>query len=851
MPLRWRVSCTTRVPVACCDVYAASKCLVSVPPERYCVALMTSAEAKSAGGPGPRDIIGLALASAAVLALQVTATRLFSFLVWYHFAFLVLSIAFLGFTAGGMLVQSRRVAQRSLLTRLGLAGGLGTLGTFFALAHLPLEPHLLATWTAGLAFIGAVLVTLVPFVCLGAYVCLTLATWPEHISGLYAANMIGSALGCALVVFLLDLLGVPAAFLASGLMAFSAGICSMQPAPSRSRAWLVAGVSVCAWLALVYAATDALRPWVYMKSAKAFPHLPRELIAERHTDSLSSVDIYRNPFPLAAQTPTLWGISETCPQCPAPEIVGFAIDGWALTSVVRRSQVEGPNNVLTYLPAALPYRQHRADDTLIIGAGGGIDVLTALHYGAKHVVGVELNPIVLNAVKGRYAELAGHLYSDPRVEMHNAEGRHFLKREKRKFDLIQLSGVDTFAASQAGAFALHENYLYTVEALRDYLDALKPDGMLTFTRWLYVPERQTIRLAAMLDRVLRERGVAHPQNHFVVFSSDLFAVVMIKKTEFAPTEIEQLLADVAEKKFLPIYVPYRRVNPLKDKWGDNPFYQMWDVGPEKFVADYSLDIRPTTDDRPFFFEYQRWGRPLARDKVFKNQNAQVVLLETLTVCGVLCAAILMLARRRFRAVPVRLGVGAHLYFAALGLAYIFVENVLVQRMILCLGSPAYALTVILFTLLAASGLGSSLAVRWRLVQKRPQLTMLCVAGLLLAYSVWLRPLLDAVLAFELSTRIVIVVALISPLGFLMGMPFPLAIARLSRADSRLLPWAWVINGAASVLGGAITVMLAMSSGFDAVFWAAAALYLVAALSYGRLGWTRDVSRVTQAMTTAG
>jgi hypothetical protein len=353
----------------------------------------------------------------------------------------------------------------------------------------------------------------------------------------------------------------------------------------------------------------------------------------------------------------------------------------------------------------------------------------------------------------------------------------------------------------------------------------------------------------MLDQVLRARGVTDPQNHLAIFSSGLFSVTVIQKAPLLHEQVDKLLAEVEAKKFTPLYVPYSRVNP-QTIWGANPFYELWDVGAAKYVADYPLDIRPTTDDRPFFFEYQRWGRPVARDQVFKSQIAQVVLLEALIMCGLLSAVILVIARRRFRTGAAALGTGAHVYFAALGLAYIFVENVLIQRIILFLGSPAYALTVILFTLLAASGLGSAVATRTAALRARPPLAMVGAALLLLLYSVLLRPVLDSLLGLGLGLRIAIVIGLVGPLGFLMGMPFPLAIARLSRSDPKLLAWAWVINGAASVLGGAITVMLAMSSGFDAVFWAAAALYLIAALTYGRLLAQRDEAPVVQGAVTS-
>jgi Spermine/spermidine synthase domain len=780
------------------------------------------------------DLLGVALASASVLTLQVTSTRLFSFLIWYHFAFLVLSLAFLGFTAGGLIVartaSKGSTDPRRLLSWLGFTAGAATLGCYFTLANLPFAAHFASDFRALAIFVVAVLVLLIPFVCLGAYICFALSVWAERVALLYAVDLAGSAAGCVLAAGLLNSLGVPAAFLANGLLAFAAGAFAFAPRVRKPWQWLAIACAAVAWVVVIGGATQELRSWVYLKTSKPYPKLPREFVVARKSNSLATVEMFR--FPLASRA-TLWGLSPTYKGA-FPDIVGFAIDGWALTAVYKRADVDVSNSVLDYLPAALPYRLYPPQDALVIGPGGGLDILTALRFGAKHVTGVEINPIIVDAVKHEYAEIAGHLYQDPRVEIHNAEGRHFLKRDERKYDLIQLSGVDTYAASQAGAFALHENYLYTVEAMNDYLDALRPDGMLTFTRWLYVPPRQTIRLCAIADQALRQRGVAHPERHIVVFESNDFTITMIKRTEFLPADTARIERAVADQQFRLLYAPHTRVNPLKARWGENPFYQMWDQGIAKFIAEYPLDVRPTTDDRPFFFEYQRWGGTFVRENLFRTQNAQIVLLETLGVCGLLCAVILWIARRRHRDLGAGLGVRAHVYFIALGLGYIFVENALVQRIILFLGSPVYALTVILFALLASSGLGSAIVARSARLHAHARAVMWAAAAVLVIYAFALRPVLEPLLGLPLAVRILIVILAVAPLGVLMGMPFPLALRAVSQVDSRLLAWAWVTNGAASVLGGIFTMMLAMSAGFSSVFLSAALLYLVASYTYSHL-----------------
>lgn len=786
---------------------------------------------RSESEPYVRDAAGLALASAAVLALQVCATRLFSFLIWYHFAFLVIALAFLGFTSGGLIVGTRYAEAgqgarvRGRLSQLGFAAGVAILGAFVVLSRLPLEPDFQTTAGGFGLFLIAVFAVLIPFACLGAYICLALSAWPSRIGPLYGVNLGGSALGCGAVVLLLDTVGVPASFLSCAAVCWVAGMLSFRPA--RKSAWIWVGAIACAVLGLMHLATNELHPLVYVKSAKAYPHIPRDQVLARESDSLSSVETFKG------SPDTMWGLSTKFKGEP-PELVSFAIDGWALTSVFERKQAEVPDGLLEYLPAGLPYRLRPPGDVLVIGPGGGVDVLTALQSGATHVTGVEINPIILDAVKHRYAKFSGDLYHDPRVEMHNTEGRHFLKRDPRKYDLIQLSGVDTFAASQAGAFALHENYLYTVEAMHDYLDALRPDGLLTFTRWLYFPPRQTIRLVAIAERAFRERGVSRPADHITVFASGFYSVVLIKNDPFTEPEIERLERELEPKNFALLYAPFRRVNPYQKFWGENLFYTFWDLGPDNFIEKYPLDVSPTTDDRPFFFEYQRWNSFIAWDLIFQGQNAQVILVATLLLCSLLCLVILAVARKRYRKGSAGLGFAMHVYFGALGLGYILVENVLIQRIILFLGTPAYALTVILFTLLAASGLGSAVAVRVPVLRSHARFAMLVAAALLLVYAYSLRPALDALLGAALPLRVLIVMLVIAPLGFVLGMPFPLAIERLSSMDARLVPWAWVVNGSTSVIGSIVTVMLAMGFGFTVAFWVAATLYVVSALASTQL-----------------
>jgi spermidine synthase len=478
--------------------------------------------------------------------------------------------------------------------------------------------------------------------------------------------------------------------------------------------------------------------------------------------------------------------------------------------------------------------------TLVIGPGGGRDVLAALVSGTPHVTAVEVNPAVVDAVRGPFADFAGHLYERPDVTVVVDDARGYIARSPERYDVIQASLIDTWAAGGSGAFALSENSLYTVEAFRTYYDHLTDRGILSVSRW-YLPERpaETMRLVSTGMAGWTSAGVTDPRQHVAVVMlpgiSSAFeglATALFKRTPFTLAEVVALQERAEELGFSVIYAPglpfqeeVGRLIAAEDHAG--------------FVAAYPLDISPATDDQPFFFNLVHFGDlldpSLGVSGVYRTSMEAVLILATVLgvttlMGGTFVLFPLWLGTRR-RGLPRPSG-GLLTYFAALGAAFMLVEVPTIQRLAVYLGRPVYSLAVVLFSLLLFSGLGSLWTGRRseRLFSQRLRWffpVLLLLVGL---YAVVGARLLDATFGWTLAARLAVAVVILAPLGFLMGMPFPLGMRWAGTHRPGVVPWLWGVNGVTSVLGSALAIALAIHIGLRTTMLAAAVLYGFAGLA---------------------
>jgi hypothetical protein len=523
-----------------------------------------------------------------------------------------------------------------------------------------------------------------------------------------------------------------------------------------------------------------------------------------------------------------------------PESLFMDIDSAASTPILKGTGRLEDASYLRYELTALAYHlvERPAGFTaLVIGPGGGRDLLSALVFGARHVDGVEINPIIARDVmQQRFRDYSGGIYTDPRVAIHVDDGRSFVRRSADKYDVIQASLVDTWAATAAGAYTLTENSLYTAEAFGEYLDHLQPNGVLTISRWVF----DGLRLVSLAQQACAARGL-DPTTQLAIVRFDRVATFILKRTPFTPKEISRLVDDSRRLGFSVLYAPgvppplvidepvemqqshtsaadYRKLILASDR--------------EQFLAAYPLDIRATTDDRPFFFHTTRmrdqFQTAFGRSMLFGNGLSALMTLFAISALLVLLFVVgpLLVGGER----PGR-GWGAWLaYFGALGAGFMLLEVALLQRFVLLLGHPVYSLTVTLFSLLLGTGLGSLIsrrvvAARVKTVTVRALLAILAVA---LLAAVGLPAIIDIAIPWTLPLRIAAAAAMLIPVGVLLGMPLPGGMRLLSSHRPDIVAWGWGINGAFSVVGATLAVFIAMNWGFSVALLAGAAVYGTAA-----------------------
>jgi spermidine synthase len=770
------------------------------------------------------ELAAICLVSIAMLGIQIGWTRIFSFMIWYHFAFLVISTAMLGFSVGGLLLNLRpELLQRSRLLFASSAGfSLSSALALLIVCNLPFAGGVLDSLRNFGLFVILIVVIAGAFSTAGLFISAMIASRPAAVPKIYAANMLGSGAGCALAVPLLEHLPPATCLLAFASLAWVASAL-LLPRTARARAF--AALSGIGLVALLWVSLDPLRAPFYMSSTKDFPNWSKQRIISRLHNSLSTVDVFK-PEELTG----LWGLSDRRYAIDTqgrrfPDRIGFLIDGWALTFGYHAAHgdiVDEP--VFDFLPATLAYDVVRPETALIIGAGGGIDVICALRRGVRAITAVEINAITMQMSRS-LSSYNGGIFERPGVEAVVAEGRSFVAAAgDRRWDLIQLSGVDTLAASQAGAFTLAESYLYTREAFLSYLEHLNPGGVLTLTRWMSEPPRQTLRVITIADAALRSFGITDLASHLMLITDVRrgFSVFVISKTPFSREQSQRALEVSQKRGFIPLALPHQRLADSQN------IYEALIASDDKpsFIRDYPFDISVTTDDTPFFFEHTKWQNAWKYpDRILDKFNGHLILIVTTIFVAVLGAIFIL--------VPARLGLPraqrdrsqqqrALAYFACLGLAYVLVEIVLVQKLTLYLGNPAYALAVVLCGMLLFSGAGSVISAKLR----RVMLPASAVALTLIAYRFGLDACLRATLAQPLAIRIAVALACLSVPATLMGMPFPAAVQRLDRG---LVVRGWVINGYCSVVGSCLAMIVSISVGFHAVLLLGAALYGLAAL----------------------
>ncbi len=787
--------------------------------------------------------LGIFLISAATLTLEISLTRLLSVAHWYHFAFMVVSMALLGYGASGSFLSSfPALLKCEALPTLALASWLFSFSAFLAYVISNLIPFDIARiswdrWQIFYVFLFYLLFSF-PFFFSGLAISSALARWSSLAGKVYFADLSGAALGCLLVLGLFGLFGGPGTLLFSCLLAGAASLALGWKKSKNSffplLQWAWIGLLCFFLLGEPSFLSLRLSPYKGLSTALVFPGAR---LLETRWNAFSRVDILESPAARAAP-----GLSLEYREGLPPQL-GLTVDADRLNPVTqfRREMGEKPrHDFIDFLPSSFPYQILRPKRVLIFEPLGGLEVLTALHHQCKEVVAVEVNPLVVELLQGKYRQFSGGIYLARETQVVIDDGRSFVRRNLLPFDLIVLPLSESLAAASTGLAGLREDYRLTAEAFLDYWHALNPGGFLAVSVYLLPPPRGELRLTAVAKEALMRLG-KNPEEHLLAFRSLGTLTLLIKKDAVLFQESQALRSFCRKLRFDLVYYPGipREEANIYNKFPTPIYFQgMQGVLKEGkgFTSQYPFDLSPTTDDRPFFHHYFRWRDlgtiyRLAGEKwpilIEGGYLVPVVFLLALFLSFVFIILPVGFGRWREEKDTVRQGRSFSwlAYFASLGLGFMFVEISLIQKFILFLGHPVYSISLVIFSLLIFAGLGSrlSLTLSPRTSQGLKVILPLIIGSLFL-YAFLLPQVFSLLQGQSLLFRQIFTVILIGPLGLLMGTPFPLGIRLVGERWPLGIPWAWCANGCASVLGSILPVLVALAWGFQAVFLLSALLY---------------------------
>ena len=769
-------------------------------------------------------LMAFGIAFAAIL-LQLVQTRIYGVVFWNHLVYFIISIALLGYGISGTWLAfgpQTRLSRLLTLRNAALGFVISTLVSCLIMPHVSIsQADLLQSEMQILRLVVTYSVAVLPYFFSGWLLGSIYRDYAEKIHFLYFVDLIGAGAGCLTFLFLIHIIGAINCVVL---------VCAVVAATVLTRGLnrpknLVVLAAVAALLVPITVFDSQIDRAIVPERTKAFSHLFADL--EEGDGRVWESSEWN-----------VLGRVDVTSFKKNPSIKHIFLDGAGRARMVANPTFPPPAfspDEEEFAPLTEPL--HRPKDVLVVGAGGGRQVWSALRSGAEHIDAVELNPATVRLVSEDYREFNNGLFHRPEVSLFNEEGRSFIRRCDSKYDLLEIA-ADTLSISNGGAYLLSENYLYTVEAVKDYLAHLNPGGMLRMQRWDTPAESR--RLFTVVLEALYETGVEDPNGCLVALSASNWILLVVRMAPFTDEEVDKIMNPMMRFGAV-LYNPLRegaQIETASQRWFTDYAQARGSGDHEKVLADYYFDVTPVRDDSPFFFNTERIRH--VGDVFQENEGndlvrghwASLVLISLLVFTGV---AVLL-----FMGLPlIRQGTCRNVprfwawlvYFSCLGLSFIFIEISLMQRFALLLGHPGRSIALVLGALLFSAGIGSQLYEKLKL-RMGPMLVLLVLAILSAAY---IYPIVvNLILPLPLWARGCWTVALVAPLGFLMGMPFPAGIKLVSLHGKDAVPWMWGVNGGMTVLGSLAAIILAISVGFTAVFWVAAIGYLLALTLYTRM-----------------
>jgi len=786
---------------------------------------------------------GVFLVSMCLMSLQILQSRIFSVTTWYHLAFLVISIAMFGMTLAALNIhqgdeKKQRKNYAEIIARAADGFGLYILVALTAQLFIPIVYN--TFWGTAVTLPLLSLFTVLPYYYAGLVLTLALTRAPYPVPRTYGIDLIGAASGCMFALLLMKHLDAPSGVLFLSVLAFLASLCfaKIDGKFKSSNAKFLMAVAVAAILLNVLLPKPFIYP-VWVKSQIVM----HDSLSHDEWNAISRVTVSTEN---KDAPPYLWGPSPVLPEDIKHSNYYLTIDGDAGTPINQFDGNKEDIKFLEYDVTTIAYSLPGLERVGIIGVGGGRDALTAHYFGAKEITAMDVNNVQISLLKEvePFKSYAG-LSELPGLKLVHSEARSWFSRNRESFDLIQMSLIDTWAATGAGAFALSENGLYTTDAFKVFLDDLDEDGILTVSRW-YTDDAtsETERLLAVAVKALFDSGAQKPREHIFIARSGLIATLVLSKLPFTQEQLDALHRQAAKYTFDVL------ISPRHEKSSQPAFDKILNVADaaalHKLAAENPFDISPPDDNRPFFFNQVRLGNPLAVLKLVQDNSNQGIMghaRATLNLYLILGFALFMVVFAILRPLFSATAGADRKYIAAgtawfllIGLGFMLLEVALLQRMSIFLGHPVYGLSVVLFSLVLSTGLGSLLSERIPLGDaKRRTAWIVLTAGLAVALSFLLGPAFGFFAEADLPLRAAVCIGLAVPLGLMLGFGFPTGMGLVKAIDEKPSAWFWGINGAAGVMGSALAVALNIALGLHCTIILGGLCYALLLVPSGVLG----------------
>ena len=784
---------------------------------------------------------GLFFIALSVLMYEILLTRIFSVVAYYHFAFMAISIAMFGMTIGAMLVYLLPDYRRNdkIPQQLAFSSQLFSLSTLFTFAILAIPLQFAFTFE-GIALTMLVYSLLaIPFIFSGICICLIFVKFISQINKLYAADLFGAGLGCLLIVITLNILSAPTALFFIATLGSIATIFFSKNVNSIGfkRASIFCAILLSFFVGLNIYLEKQQSPFFRFSWVKN--QWENKPFYEKW-NSFSRVTVAGDPWEWRA--PFGWGLSDTTPLKYKSRYLWLRIDASAGTPIINYTNDLHDLGYMKYDVTNIAHYLRPDSNVLVVGVGGGHDVLSALVFNQKSILGVEINPNIVDLLEHQLADYSGNFTKSRGFTLVNDEARSYITRLNKNFDIIQMSLIDTWAATAAGAFALSENSLYTIESWEMLLNHLSPNGILTVTRW-YLPNQpaEIYRLATLARQALTNLGVASPDKNIMIITAPtndyvgdtkLYpATVLISRTAFKQGEVFAVERLAKKFHFIMDFSPLTTSDPLMTRL-------VTDGNIAAINDQLNLDLTPPTDDKPFFFQMIKLS-DIFNIKLWNKNNYFGFNSHAIVTLGVLLLTTLLLTLI-FVLLPLIAttkkddldGAASFLiYFASIGFGFMFVEISQIQRLTVFLGHPTYGLSVVLFTLLVFTGLGSLLTSQSLGFLHRSIFPLILLVVLLSLFGFFSQHVITNFQMSSTQTRIIVAIAMLAPIALCMGAALPLGMQFANDHSGGLTPWLWGVNGATSICGSVLAICVALAGGISISFWMGVLSYSIALCIY--------------------